>query len=415
MHEDEDALTRLWWAIRRYAVPMVLVVAASALALALLLPSDPADEYRASALVVANNVDGISAEHLPRMAEAVFTGQYVPREAVESGGLPFTPEEFVEDHAEIETFDGTVVIRVNGRADDPELSARIANAGATALVTQLNEIGPDIAQFSVLESAQAPGDPAEEGLRIPMPLLGLLLGLVLAGGLLMLLLAVRRPVMNPRQAQTLTQVPLLGSLRVSRAGSLDAPADAEGIVGLSDRLFPQGHEATTVLTADGASLRSQVSLLLARTLASVGPVCLIPANDVHGRRIRRVAESDDRIHTFEDVQRERRAMPIVVDGAGGLPMELTRCARSILFVSEGISRRGLDEHVQRFQTGEISGLVWVRRRGRTSSLLRRVSGGGSEVDQRSLATADVSFRSREPIVRARARGPVAPRTTEPGR
>lgn len=415
MHEDEDALTRLWWAMRRYAVPLVLVVAASAFALNVLVPSDAADEYRASALVVANNVDGISAEHLPRMAETVFTGQNVSREAVESGGLPFTPEEFLEDHTEIETFDGTVVIRVNGLAEDPELAARTANAGAEALVTQLNEIGPDIAQFSVLENAQTPSEPVDEGLGLPMPLLGVLLGLVLAGGLLMLLLAVRRPIMNPRQAQSLTQVPLIGSLRVSRAGHLDAPADAEGIAGLTDRLFPQGHEATAVLTADGASMRSQVSLLLTRTLASVGPVCLVPASDAHGRRIWRVAESDRRIHSLEDVQRERRAMPIVIDGAGGLTMELTRSARSVLFVPDGISRRKLDDHVQRFQTGEITGLVWVRRRNRLSSLYRRMLGGGSEVEERPAGTTDVSFRSREPIVRARARGPVTPRSTEPGR
>lgn len=423
-----DAVSRLSWALRRYLGLVVGLALATAIAVTVVAPPAPADEYETTALVVAQRLDGVRAEHLPRMAEAIFSGNSVARRTVAETELEIRPEELVPDHARVEVVAGTVVMRVVGVSVDPRLAADIANEAAAALVDELGRLGPGVGTFALQESAPVPQDPAPRPLRIPPSLLGLLGGAVLGVGAAGLLLVLRRPVIDVDAAIELVDGPLLGVLDLSRAGHFDDPEDVAGSVPLADELYPRRREIQVMAATSNAHVRSQVSVLLTRVLTTFGPVLLVAARDRAGQRAARFLRAVPGVRLLtdrgdgspSDPPTAIDPIPVVVDSRPSTRLTLPTSVLPVLVVAEGVPEERLRRAVNHLRPQQAQGVVWVASRGGVArGLVRRLLagppreriGGPVPADETVSAPADHD----EPAAAAprEAPGTVGPSSTTP--
>jgi hypothetical protein len=413
-----DAVSRLWWALRRYAGVVIGATLLTAVAVAVIAPPAEGDEYHAAALVVAQELDGVRAEHLPRMAEAIFSGNNVAQETVRRTGLPIRSDELVPDHAWVEVVEGTVVMRVIGAAEDPRLAASIATTAAETLVDELGRLGPGVGAFSLQETAPVPEEPAPQPRHIPPFLLGLVGGAVLGVGLAFLLLVLRRPVIEVDEALEIIDDPLIGVLELSRAGHFDDVEDVAGGIALVDELYPRRREVEVLVAANEATTRSQVSVALARVLATLGPVLFVTSRDRAGRRARRFLRSVENVQLL-DAAEERsaglqqvqghRPLPVVADGHPSVRLMLPSSIRPVLVVREGISAQRLRRAVRHLQPQQARGILWVASRGGPATgILRRLVHGRWP----ARAPRDGMSASGSPPVEASEKDPTAPKDRE---
>ena len=381
----EDPTLSLWRAARRYVGLILLFPLVGAILLALLVPaSAPEASYRASALVIATELNAIRADHLPRMVQAIASGHNVPRLALERTGLEATPEEF-RDWVEVETIAETVVIRVSGLAPEPEPAAEIANATAAALVSELNRMGPEVATFAIQEAAALPEELEPGPTTIPPWLIGGIVGSLLAVGVVLLLVVAKRPVLTPEHASELTGLPVLGSLRLQRASVDQGPGEAEGMVDLVLRLYPRRNECMIFLGPGHPRSRAQVSLLVARTVALVAPVMYAPGRDRFGRRAARIAEAHGIACTDVPEDAASAEGAAVIDGPWSEEVRLRRPGSLVLVLTEGVPR-GVVARCLATRSRPMDGIVWATELGLLRSLLHRLHGGRGRgtVDLRSL-------------------------------
>lgn len=370
---DPDAVSRLAWAFRRYLGLVFGLILLMVVLVAVLTPAAPADEYESRALVVAQRLEGVRAEHLPRMAEAIFTGNNVARQTVAETDLEIRPQELVPLYAEIEVVEGTVVMRVIGRSVEPRLAADIANAAAQALVDELERLGPDVGSFALHETAPVPQDPAPGPMRPPPLLLGLLTGVIFGLGGAGLLLVFRRPVITLEEAVDRVGAPLTGVLELSRGGHFDALEDVPASVPLADELYPLRREVNVVVAANNATTRSQVSVALARVLARSGPVVVIAARDRAGRRAARLLRNIPQVRMLgpqaasrtldQSARGHEGPVPVVADGRPGTRFALPTSLEPVLVVAEGVPEQRLRRAVSHLQPQRPRSLVWVAPRG----------------------------------------------------
>jgi capsular polysaccharide biosynthesis protein len=378
----EELTLSLWWAARRYIGLIVLVPLVGAILLGLFVPSNtPEPSYRASALVVATELNEIRADHLPRMVEAIVSGHNVPRLALERTGLEATPAEFRE-MVEVETIAETVVIRVSGLAPEPELAAEITNATAAALVGELNRIGPEAATFAIQEAAARPDELEPRPTTIPPWLIGGVVGFLLAVGVVLLLVVVRRPVLTPEHAQELTGLPVLGALRLQHPSVEQGPDEAEGVVDLVLRLYPRRNECMIFLGPGQPRSRAQVSLLVARAVALNAPVMYGPGRDRFGRRSARIAEAHGIACTDLAERAASAEGPVVIDGPWSDEVRLRRPGSLVLVLTEGVSSGAVARYLAT-RSRPMDGIVWAAELGLLRSRLYRLRAG------RSHSTADL--------------------------
>jgi hypothetical protein len=422
-----DAVSRLSWALRRYAGVVVGATVLTALLVQLIAPPAEPEEYHAPALVVAQQLEGVRAEHLPRMAEAIFSGNNVAQETVRRTGLPIRSDELVPDYAWVEVVEGTVVMRVLGAAEDPRLASAIATTAAETLVDELNRLGPGVGVFALQEPAPVPEDPAPRPRRIPPALLGLVGGVILGVGLAFLLLVLRRPVIEVDEALALIDEPLVGVLELSRGGHYDPIEDVSGGIALVDELYPRRREVQVLVAANEEATRSQVSMALTRILATLGPVFVVTARDRAGQRAARVLQGMDNVRLLEDPGESSpayqptqsvRPIPVVADGHPSVRLMLPSSVRPVLVVREGISAQELRQAVRHLQPQQARGIIWVASRGGVGlGFLRRFlsgrHGGQPEVRERpeSVDGGDEAAAPREPSDAAGREGDDATRRT----
>lgn len=371
-----DAASRLVWSIRRYAPLLALLVAAvmAALMVPVLAVAQGEPVYEARSLIVATEM-GLSPERLPRLAEAMFTDGSVARRAVESGDLPFEPEELIPEHADLEPFEDNVVVRVVGRSTSPQQAADIANESAEALTHELNRPGPGIGVFEVHSPAQVPVEPVE---RFPMALLvagsfagALLLGVATVVGIVV----IRKPVLTAGEIEQLADdVPVVSGPRLPRAGHDVEPVGVLGLSVLVKTLYPDRRGIGVFLGIRGGDrVRTQLATLIARALGRRGPVSFVPLG---GQAPDVLTEEPNVVVSPKLVTTSiSEYWPMVVDGptaaafdtVASLPAE----ARTILVIGEGASHEAVETALSQFLPGELSRIVFIRRESRRERRARR--------------------------------------------
>jgi hypothetical protein len=362
----DDAASRLWWAIKRYALLSVVIVAACTLLAAEFGPGGEAPRYRAGALVIASELEGIRPEHLPRMAAAIFTGGTVAQNAVTIGRLDIEPHLLIPLYADLEPIAGTVLMRVVGYSTDPEEASLIANSAARALTAELNKSGPGVGRFVIQEQSRPPELP-EPGTSFPPALIGLVAGLLLAFGTVGLLMVFRRPVLAGDEAREVVGAPLLGALRMRRGRSRAAePTEVMGLSALIKQLYPDRRGVCVFVGPRGnRNSRTRVAEIVTRGLARSGLVYFVPGSARQSRDAGQRLAAVDEVIVSPDMELDASFIdiPVVVDGPStdelDVPQFLPPDTRTVLVLGEGTPRRRLELAARQFLPGELTGMVFV--------------------------------------------------------
>ncbi|MBW3665416.1 MAG: hypothetical protein KY469_20165 [Actinobacteria bacterium] len=361
-----EAPRRLLWGARRYAWLVVLaVIGPVALAVALSPRLVQDETYTARALVIASDLT-IQAEQLARLAEAIFNGGEVAENAVQRSGLPFDPRTLIPHHAQLEPLEDNVLLQVVGRAGDPELASRTANGVAEALIDELNEPGPGVGTFEIQAAARPPAEPD------PRPSPALVFAIAIVGGALLgagtvgLIVAIRRPVLNAREASDSAGVGAIGALALPTRGAQLDPLRVHGLSALLKRVYPAGTGTQAFIAPRrGDRTRTRVSKLVTRGLARRGPVAYVPGagerSEVEDLR------DDPRIVVSESLAGglldER--WPVVIDGpsAAGIdmPQFIPPDAGVVLVVGEGTPEGAVRQAAELFLPGELTGVIYIER------------------------------------------------------
>jgi capsular polysaccharide biosynthesis protein len=112
-----------------------------------------------------------------------------------------------------------IVLTVICRADSPQAAAEIADLAASTFTLELNKYSSSVGEFTIQSAADLPVDPVPNLRGGPVALaLGAFGGLILGTGVVVLLVILRRPVVDADGAEDASAVPVLGKLRVPRSG-----------------------------------------------------------------------------------------------------------------------------------------------------------------------------------------------------
>jgi capsular polysaccharide biosynthesis protein len=370
-----DPIAAYWWAVRHYRW-LVAALAALALAFAGILiarEQSAPPQYEATALVIANEL-AHSPEQLPRLAETLLAKDSVAEDAIEAGGLPWTPRELREEHVELTPLEQNVLIEVTGRTTEPELAAQTANSVADALAEALNRPGSGVGVFSIQHRASPPTEPADDKTLALLLVGGLALAVLLPLGAVGLLFGTRLPMTRADDAADAADTRVLGvvglpprqrtsHLRIARRASRQtlAASDLPGLGALCQTLFPDG-KGTRLLSAPAGTggVRTEVASWLVGAMAEQGDVAVVPAWGVEADGIHeRVLVLERPIVDVPD------NVPVVIDGFDndGIAARQTmpEGALGVLVVPEGTPRTRVIDAAEQFASGELAGVVFVRR------------------------------------------------------
>lgn len=168
---------RMWlWVLLIVAIAATIVIAATASAETL---------YEADALVVATELE-VRVDAFPGTATAIFEGSAVAEAAAAAANTGISADDLIPDIVDISPVDGTAVVEVFAKHPNPELAALYANAGAQALVEELNRVGPGLGAFSLHSPARVPVDPIPYSI-VEATAKGLVIGSVVVYGLIALI------------------------------------------------------------------------------------------------------------------------------------------------------------------------------------------------------------------------------------
>src|SRR5436305_3419496 len=152
-----DAVGRLGWGLRRYSW-LVLALVGALLVLAGVSTDPGPDRDRATVLVVARKLE-LRPEQFPRFGEAVFATGAVAQDTADHDGLDVSPEDLIPGRVSMQPIQDTIAYRVNAVDQSPTNAAGLANAAASAFVTQLNKAGDGVGVFYVQDFARTPTTP----------------------------------------------------------------------------------------------------------------------------------------------------------------------------------------------------------------------------------------------------------------
>ena len=370
----EDAASRLWWGLRRFAWVFIVVLPIT-MGVALLAANGAQTlnkEYKASALVIATNRN-FSPELFARLADTVFEGGTVADKAVEQGHLPIDPSKLIPDYATLEPVQDNIITKVVGIHSDPQLAAAIANSTAAALVEELNKSGEGVGKFAVQDKARVPSSPDISTSRAVPIAVGLVAGLILGASLIGLILSLRRPLLGSSEAAELVGAPILGTptLPPLRAGRPVQPQAVKGLSALAKRLLPTLPGVTALVSCGGDErIRTLFAQLVATVLSDRDPVFLIRSEDPAVQPMYEQFSPPPNLVVGDrvpDGQVWRRAA-VVIDGPSAgtsdIPQALPIKASIVLVVVEGAGLNRVRDAAEQFLPGELDGIVFVRRSSR---------------------------------------------------
>ncbi len=203
---------RWWWVL------CAATLAGVVLGYALSLRATPTYEATTTLLVTQTRTEGVvqlndiqTAERLANTFSRLVTLRPVLEQAVEAGALPFTTSQ-LQSAIHVNNPSGTQLLEVRARADDPDVAALVANTVSEAFISSnQGDLNSRPGQVSVVEDALAPEDPIS-----PNPPLNAILGgvlmLALAGGVVTLAEYLDDTVKSAEQSQDITGLPTLGRI-----------------------------------------------------------------------------------------------------------------------------------------------------------------------------------------------------------
>lgn len=370
-----DPIAAYWWAVRHYRW-LVAALAALALAFAGILiarEQSAPPQYEATALVIANEL-AHSPEQLPRLAETLLAKDSVAEDAIEAGGLPWTPRELREEHVELTPLEQNVLIEVTGRTTEPELAAQTANSVADALAEALNRPGSGVGVFSIQHRASPPTEPTDDKTLAFLLVGGLALAVLLPLGAVGLLFGTRLPMTRADDAADAADTRVLGVMGLPPRQRTSHPwiatresrqtlvaSDLPGLGALCQTLFPDG-KGTRLLSGPVGTgeVRTEIASWLVGAMAEQGDVAVVPAVGVEADGIHeRVLVLERPIVDVPD------NVPVVIDGFDndGIAARQTmpEGALGVLVVPEGTPRTRVIDAAEQFASGELAGVVFVRR------------------------------------------------------
>lgn len=353
--------SQLGWAVRRFAwVLMLGVLVLGVLAPALAARRAPV--YEARSLVVAQQLE-LSALTLPRLGEAVFDSGAVAREVASAPEVAGDPETMIPDRLRVQTMQDSVVFTVIGRDPDPGMAALLANLGAAAFVDQLNKPGAGVGTFLLQDQAEPPSRPVPSLSTKQAGVVGGVAGLALGAGVIALLLVIRRPVVSPQDAASVTDLPVLGQVRLPGAGRAEfrGPRGVPGLNALTRWVLAEEPDillltSRPVLTG----VRQRLAVMLAVAVDRHVPVHL------HGTAAMLEA------FEVEAVLNSRPGIIRSLDSGAGAAVHITessdpmdvlspgkRTQRTVLVAPVGIGRKSLQSLVSQYMENELDGIVLV--------------------------------------------------------
>jgi capsular polysaccharide biosynthesis protein len=373
-------------------VTSILLVAA---ALPWVLTRSEKPVYEADALVVARQLE-MNLDALPRYGEAVFYGGAVAREAALQLRVAGDPEDLYSGPLSVITGQDSVVLTVVGRAGKATVAASLANAAASAYITELNRPGPDFGVFVLQSAAEPPGAPVKSGPSAPLGLLiGVLAGTALGLGIVGFLLAVRRPVVDSADFEETTGTPVLGVVSLpARPRDINDPRLVPGMGALVRRLtaLPPGTIQVVSLPERTPQRKALVTLLgmaldRREVASSVADDSAVQQSCQSGSRwcaCKRVRGPEPRL--------------VIVDVAPTLDDEPVRVDATVLLAAEGTPQSDVRRLVSENLDADPVGVVVVRTRRQPSSrrvrvhTLRRAEGqdGGQPIPVEQVCTEDPS-------------------------
>lgn len=369
---SQSASTQLYWGLRTYAWLIALCIAVLGL-LAPILQSSQPRAYEAEALIVAEQL-GLSSEALPRYGEAVFNSGAVALAVASNPAVDSNAAELIPSRLQIETAQDSVVFRVVGQDEDPQTAAFLANTAAAAFLPELNKPGAGVGVFDLQDEAQVPTVPADEPLSWPVAVVvGGAAGGVFGLGLVLLILVVWRPVIEPEDATAAVGVPVLGSVTLTRFADNQFPGP-RGVPGLASvtRWLMDAPVETVFLASSPrrAAARERLSVMLALALSRLRPVSFHAATP-----LRDAAQAHR-----EEIQADSYAAPddhqgrplVIVDGAEPLDavQSSNRSSVVVLVVPRGLPRSRLNAMASEYLEGELLGIILYRVRSRALSRSR---------------------------------------------
>lgn len=374
-----DAASRLWWAVRRYLLLLILLPVLGGIAGAV-VGSAASDEYEASALIVAtpsNEGDTRSiVEQLPNFAFAVFANGQVAERAV---GLLVAqgavspdwlqrPDELIEDYVELEPIEQSLAIRVKGLGGDARLAAQAANRVAMALVAEMNSALAEVATFKVQELASVPQEPltAQSGPKGLM--IGVLAGLLFAAGIASLLVLVRRPVLGADEATEIAGVPVIGTPRLPRRAGRRASLETPGLGALIKRLSRGDTVRCAFVSCRGGEKDAvRLASLTTHTLARKAPVVLVATGE-GATRLAAAHVDEDNVEVVDDPHSPtlNGRRHVVIGGLSARHVDVSQVlpeeTAAALVVREGVTQSAVEDAASQFADGDLAGVIFVRRR-----------------------------------------------------
>ncbi|MBA2768793.1 MAG: hypothetical protein H0U35_06630, partial [Sporichthyaceae bacterium] len=311
-----DAVATLIWGLRRYAWLVVLCIVAFGVLLPLQqLTKTPT--FTSEAIVVAADLTA-DLKVLPRFGEAVFDNGQVARRITEEFGDGGDLEDVVPRRVSVVTEQDSLVFRVQGHARDAQVSADIANAAASVFATELNKPGSGVGAFVVQNTAIPPVESDEPLRAAPYSVsVGGVAGLVAGLGAVMLLLVLRRPVVDAAAATRATDLPVFGSVivpRVPRTGEVRLD-EVAGLAPLCRQVLDWSPEAVLLTGPDRlATARQHLARALSGAFEHIrqiaGPPVVAPK-----RR-----DPEDSSTAAEGVDGPERTPISVIDGSSSIDL-----------------------------------------------------------------------------------------------
>jgi hypothetical protein len=265
---------RVVWCLRVFGwIPVILALI---LAAGGLLVFSQSSGYEAQALLVVRKGD-TNARTLPPYATAVFYNGAVARAVAADPSFAAAPGDLVPTRLDVVVPKDSITLLVIGRDDDPAVAARLADAGATAFVEELNRGGPGIGTFSVENRAAVPGAPVGGFPAALAAAIGALVGAVLGLGVVVLIAVIRRPVVAAEDVESVLGTRLIGNVVLPRPqrGRFRHPREASGITAVARRVgaAPTG-PVLVISDPRDTFLREQVVVMLDVVLSGLRPIAL---------------------------------------------------------------------------------------------------------------------------------------------
>ncbi len=293
MEQGGDVFSALGWGLRKYAWVVVVFVVAFG-ALMPWLQSRSPDVYEAQAQVGPAKVLNLpNLTPLPKFAESVFGNGAVAASVRQELGSSQAAT-VVPDKVSLITAQDNIVFIVVGRDSDPETAQKLANLAASVFRLELNNYSDStnpkdaaVGEFTVQKTADRPATPVPQlGGPIVAIGVGVAAGVFAGVGMVVLILIIRRPVLDSAGAEGAAGAPVLGRIQLPR-GRGKPGGDVVGIASLSQRILA-GPSNPVLLTSSAHSShrRRALATALESVLGETRPVRV-----VSGGTLPTVAES----------------------------------------------------------------------------------------------------------------------------